>query len=375
MKEGKTPEPESDSERPEKVASGTTNRAIQLPPPERPRPERPRIDFGALTRFAASGGGGKSRPAVVPKEENSGVIDLQAIAASAVERQSASLAPKPFAPSGTSSATRGPPEAPSDTRGHDNRRRTAAWLVLTGAIAASAAVAGVYFGRSRTAANESNSRAGAAPSLSTERGPSPSAPLAGPGSSAHPGSDTTSLLPKSSEEGPAASARAALPSVPSPTPNVQPVVVAQTPKIARAASDWPVLGSSSTNPPDDDSNLQVLMRRAVGVPSSASAASAPSSFSSLEESTGSAPLKPVLGAVQGAVGTALPAARACLGPDNPIARATLTFQSDGSVENVAVAGDSTAKQAEACIRKALLAARLPPFRAPTFTWTATVRPP
>jgi hypothetical protein len=370
MKEGKTPESESDSERPEQVISGTTNRAIPLP-----SPERPRIDFGALTRLAASGGGGQSRPAVVPKEENSGVIDLQAIAASAIERRSASLAPKPFAPGVTSSATRSTPEAPSNTRVHDNRRRTAAWLVLTGAIAASAAVAGVYCGMSRTAAHEADSRAGAAPSLSTERGPSPSAPFAGPGPSAHPGSDATSLLPKSSEEGPAASARGAPPSVPSPTPNARPVVAAQGPKIARAANDRSVLGSSSTNPPDDDSNLQVLMRRAVGVPSSGSAASAPSSFSSPEESTGSAPLKPVLGAVQGAVGTALPAARACLGPDDPIARATLTFRSDGTVEDVAVAGDSTARQAEACIRKALLAARLPPFRAPTFTWTATVRPP
>ncbi|MDP9148442.1 MAG: hypothetical protein M3O36_00655, partial [Myxococcota bacterium] len=87
------------------------------------------------------------------------------------------------------------------------------------------------------------------------------------------------------------------------------------------------------------------------------------------------PLKPAFGAVQGAVGTALPAARACLGPDDPVARATMTFRSDGSVEDVTVAGDAAGKPAEACIRRALLAARLPPFAAPTFTWTTTVRPP
>jgi hypothetical protein len=81
-----------------------------------------------------------------------------------------------------------------------------------------------------------------------------------------------------------------------------------------------------------------------------------------------------MGAVQGAVGTVLPAARYCLGPDDPVSRATITFKSDGSVQNIAVTGNAAGQPAEGCIRSRLMTARVPPFASPTFTWTVTVRP-
>ena len=86
------------------------------------------------------------------------------------------------------------------------------------------------------------------------------------------------------------------------------------------------------------------------------------------------PQKPAMGAVQGALGTVLPAARYCLGPDDPISRATITFKSDGRVQSIAVSGDAAGQPAEGCIRSRLMAARVPPFASPTFTWTVTVRP-
>lgn len=119
------------------------------------------------------------------------------------------------------------------------------------------------------------------------------------------------------------------------------------------------------------------MKRAVGI-AAQPAAVPPSLHPGGAEPTASAsanlPLKPAIGAVQGAVGTVLPATRYCLGPDDPISHATITFKSDGSVQTVGVAGAAAGQPAEACIRSRLMTARVPPFSNPTFTWTITVRP-
>jgi hypothetical protein len=116
-------------------------------------------------------------------------------------------------------------------------------------------------------------------------------------------------------------------------------------------------------------NLESLLQQAA-------AASAPTTASDLRvrAEQGTVPLKPSLGAIQGALGTALPAARACLGPDDPISRATVTFRSDGAVASVSVSGGAAGTPAEECIRSALMRARVAPFAQPTFTAPATVRP-
>jgi hypothetical protein len=119
------------------------------------------------------------------------------------------------------------------------------------------------------------------------------------------------------------------------------------------------------------------MKRAVGI-AAQPAAVPPSLHPGVAEPAAPAaanlPVKPAIGAVQGAVGTVLPATRYCLGPDDPISHATITFKSDGSVETVGVAGAAAGQPAEACIRSRLMTARVPPFSNPTFTWTITVRP-
>jgi hypothetical protein len=89
---------------------------------------------------------------------------------------------------------------------------------------------------------------------------------------------------------------------------------------------------------------------------------------------GSVPQKPANGTVMGAIGAALPTARACLGPDDPVSRATITFQSTGAVQSVNVAGGAAGKPAEACIKTALGKAKVPPFAEATFTTAITVRP-
>jgi hypothetical protein len=89
---------------------------------------------------------------------------------------------------------------------------------------------------------------------------------------------------------------------------------------------------------------------------------------------GTVPQKPANGTVMGAIGAVLPNARACLGPDDPVSRATITFQSTGGVQGVTVSGGAAGKPAEACIKTALGKAKVPPFAEATFTTAITVRP-
>jgi hypothetical protein len=88
----------------------------------------------------------------------------------------------------------------------------------------------------------------------------------------------------------------------------------------------------------------------------------------------SVPLKPSVGAIQGALGAVLPLARACLAAATPARHAMVTFQSDGSVEGVEISGAVAGTPAEACIRTSLGAARVPPFAQKTFSAPVTVRP-
>jgi hypothetical protein len=88
---------------------------------------------------------------------------------------------------------------------------------------------------------------------------------------------------------------------------------------------------------------------------------------------GNVPQKPSQGAVTGALGAVLPSARACLGPDDPVSRAAIVFSSAGTVQSVNVSGGAAGKPAEACIKSALMNAKVQPFAEPSYTANVTVR--
>jgi hypothetical protein len=123
------------------------------------------------------------------------------------------------------------------------------------------------------------------------------------------------------------------------------------------------------------------MREATGAPAGGAPqpvtaqgmGAGPNSESASDQGDRSVPLRPSLGAINGAIGTAMPAARACLDVDAPVSRASITFNSDGTVGAVAISGWAAGKPAEACIRAALTKARVPPFAQPTYTVPATIR--
>jgi len=78
--------------------------------------------------------------------------------------------------------------------------------------------------------------------------------------------------------------------------------------------------------------------------------------------------------VTGAIGAVLPEARACLGPDDPVSRAHVTFASSGSVQSITVTGGAAGKPQEACIKAALGKAKVPPFAESGFGANFTIRP-
>ncbi len=88
---------------------------------------------------------------------------------------------------------------------------------------------------------------------------------------------------------------------------------------------------------------------------------------------GTVPQHPSQGQVAGAIGSVMPAARACVPGGAPVSRATITFQSDGSVKNVSVTGYAVGKSAEACIKGALSKAKVDPFAEATYPMTVSVR--
>ncbi len=125
-------------------------------------------------------------------------------------------------------------------------------------------------------------------------------------------------------------------------------------------------------PPGATNALGEEMRKSVGATNTPEVrpAAAPSGQNA---ANGSVPTKPSQGAVAGAIGAVLPGARECLGPDDPISRASIVFASDGTVQSVAVTGAAAGKPTEACIKSALMKAKLPPFAEPSYTAPITIR--
>jgi DNA polymerase III subunit gamma/tau len=138
--------------------------------------------------------------------------------------------------------------------------------------------------------------------------------------------------------------------------------------MAQAATNTPA------PPPAAPGALGEAVEHAVGGAGAPAAASEPSGPAGPSFAPGSVPDRPSQGAVSGAIGRALPEARACLNPDDPVSRATVTFASEGSVSSVVVMGSAAGKPVEACIKSALLKAHVPPFAQATYSATIPVRP-
>ncbi|HEY8087521.1 MAG TPA: hypothetical protein VIF09_06750 [Polyangiaceae bacterium] len=318
-----------------------------------------------------------TRDSTPDREENSGVINLAALAAGEATADEASAAtPRPALVASAAAALPAlSAEAMSTMRSAGapakSEKKPGRWLALGGLLSAAAIAAGVFFGMHRAQTSSSPAVAlGTPPPAETAAKPGAASPVVppAPGAPDDHGVDPSTLPaagahPTGLPAGPLA-ANPAIPPAPKPAPAVapttDPALVANIPTATATATA-------------SDRSLQTLMQQAAGVTSSPTASAAATADSTLP-APGSVPLKPSMGAIQGALGAALPSARACLGPDDPVSHATVTFRSDGTVGSVSISGGAAGKPAEACIRAALMNARVAPFAQPTFTAPATVRP-
>lgn len=128
-----------------------------------------------------------------------------------------------------------------------------------------------------------------------------------------------------------------------------------------------------TTPTGPEGDLGKAMGAAVGADGKPVKATPAAGNTGPQFAAGTVPQKPSQGAVTGAIGAVLPGARACLGPDDPVSRASITFTSVGTVQSVSVSGGAAGKPAAACIKSALGKAKVAPFAAATYTANITVR--
>jgi hypothetical protein len=308
-------------------------------------------------KFEAKEPTSASTPAA-EREENSGIINLAALTPdpAAVEEAPAS---------GSVTATAAAPVARVAASPANDTKRSRGLYVFGSLVAAAAVAAGVFVGMRRPASDLAAPVAAVPPAV-TAPAAKPVEPAPTPVAAADKGVDPSSLPPVDTS-----STAHASPSAPAVVAVAKPAA----PAPAAAATLDPKLVAvvpTSTASPDDGKSLTTLMQQAAGVTSGASTA-APATPDAPQVAPGSVPLRPSVGALHGALGAALPGARACVDPDDAISHAMVTFQSDGSVQNVTISGGAAGKPAEACIRAALMKARVPPFASPTFSAPATIR--
>jgi hypothetical protein len=143
---------------------------------------------------------------------------------------------------------------------------------------------------------------------------------------------------------------------------------------ARARNDQParpvdpkvsalVLPDSPTRDPSD---LGAAMRGAVGAN-----AQAVDPANVAGPASSARTLRPAPGAVVGAINGVLSSARACLGQDDAITHASVTFKNDGTVSSVDISGD---RPTNGCVRASLSKAHIEPFADDKFVTRVTVRP-
>lgn len=249
-------------------------------------------------------------------------------------------------------------------------------LVVGGLVALSAAAAGTFlFMKSRTTRTSSEPVAMAlahpatpAPAAAPSE-PSPeAADEAAPTPAAEPSLDRDSL-PAAAPPGMAGSKVASAKGVARANKAQQepPATKPATKKEGPAKLTEKDLAPAPTGPAGD---LGAAMKNAVGDEPEKTPAAATTDAT---VPRGNVPQKPSQGAVTGALGAVLPQARACLGPDDPISRASVVFSSEGTVQSVKVSGGAAGKPAEACIKSALMKAKLQPFAEPSYTANITIR--
>ena len=282
----------------------------------------------------------------------------------------ASLPPQALTPSAPPAAFGAPVAASAVSTGTQKKKGSGAVIALVVALGAAAA-GGVFVMKSRSAAPESAAAtvATAEPAATVAQAEPPPAKVDEPAEPAEttpapePSTDPDTLATSHGKIAMASKGTrggAAKAAAPAAAPAAKPEGPAKMTEkdLAPSAGGGPAdLGAAIKKEVGDD-----------GTPKTPAAATTAGNAPA-----GNVPTKPSQGAVTGAIGAVLPGARACLGPDDPVSKASVVFASAGTVQNVNVSGAAAGKPAEACIKSALMKAKIAPFAEPTYTANITVR--
>lgn len=156
-----------------------------------------------------------------------------------------------------------------------------------------------------------------------------------------------------------------------PTPTVQPQAEARPP--AKELAELPHVRQKPRPPaPDTAASTQAVEAQRADAPPSPALPAEPRLVPAAR-SSGQAE-RPSIGAAQGAVGSVLGRARACVAGQFSPSKATVVFGPDGRVRDVVVSGPAQGTPAEACIISAMKGARVKPFTDDAFSVRTTVRP-
>ncbi|CAN5282466.1 hypothetical protein BH09MYX1_BH09MYX1_65060 [soil metagenome] len=116
-------------------------------------------------------------------------------------------------------------------------------------------------------------------------------------------------------------------------------------------------------------DLTAAMKAAAG----GGTAAATDTATGPQYAAGTVPQKPSQGQVQGAINAVLPEAKKCMAEGDPLSRANIVFQSDGTVKSVSVSGFAAGRPNEACVKAALSKAKISPFAEATYSFPVNVR--
>lgn len=136
-----------------------------------------------------------------------------------------------------------------------------------------------------------------------------------------------------------------------------------------AASAAPVASAAPPPPSGSVGDLAEEMRKRVGAKDSPDGPK-----EDAKETSDAKQSKPSNGAVAGALGAVRGAAKACVEDlGEGVTRVQVVFKSDGTVQSVSVSGIAAGKSAEACVKAAVMKAKVAPFTDATYSASLTIR--
>jgi hypothetical protein len=326
-----------------------------------------------------------STPPVRPSEagkEDSGIVDLKIVNATATPQQKAAAAKAQpgTAELGFDEDNKGGDASPPSIEAKTERRpatlpaapqqkKGSGGLIAGAAIAIIGLAASFAIMKTRTPAQEprATQEAPAAAPEQPQQQPEQAAPQPTAAATEQPATEQAAGdTPKPAEEGKVAmggpvGTGAAAPASPSAAPTAE----------APVAQGGKVPAPASTGKPGD---LSAEMQKAVGSEGNKSGvteAPEPAAGKPLNQTV---PEQPPQGSVQAAIGSVMGGAKACVSGADDVSRAQVTFSSSGSVSNVSVTGWAASNGASTCIKSALKGANVGAFSKPSYTVGVTIRP-